>query len=626
MKSRVSCCNLALLRRDLVRSALIWGAYLLIWLVALPANLYSQGSRELMGMRRDILDIAASVCHPIGFFYGMAVAWFLFAYLNRSRSANFYGALPLRRETQFLTHYLAGLICGLVPNFLIMGATMAAGAGRGFNLVVDSGIWFAANSLTYLFYFSFAVLCAQVVGHVIAMPPLFAVLNLSAVVLEAMARDLGEALLFGLDLGPQKYTLAKLSPIYAWIDGSGPNCERVWVNDVVTEVYFTGWRDLLILGAVGIAMGALAFWFYRRRRMEAAGDVIAVRHLKPVFLWCFTFGCTIVVGAVIAPILVPDMTSAYFLSISLVLLGCTIVGYFLGQMILFKSLRVFRKKHFLDCAIACLAVIAVLVGCKLDVLGVEGWVPDADEVVGVRLGYAERDVEDPAYIAKVTELHEAILAEKAVTEAFSRDLEGNQRNHVTREEITYTLADGSTVKREYPFAMSQSRCEDPTSLIRRYEALLNEPEMILAREVPEEFELEDLETCKVRYYVYLADGKEGANNYLYPTKHQAMELFYQGIYLDLQEGNMGTRIVTDYVWEDAKGYAYEHGVEIATAEAMPIPEEEPHAELNVEFVLKKEDGRNWTYHHYTIPATATHSLAILKDLGVPQEVFDYLRS
>ena len=41
MKSRVSCCNGGLIARDLRRTALLWGGYLLLWFVAMPANLLS---------------------------------------------------------------------------------------------------------------------------------------------------------------------------------------------------------------------------------------------------------------------------------------------------------------------------------------------------------------------------------------------------------------------------------------------------------------------------------------------------------------------------------------------------------------------------------------------------------
>ena len=109
MKSRVSFCNGALLRRSLSRTALIWVAYLLLWLIMLPGTLLSSGSHmDAMALRQLVLQ-RTTLAHGMSFFYGVMVAWFLFAYLCRGRSANFFAALPLRRETVFMTHYLSGV-------------------------------------------------------------------------------------------------------------------------------------------------------------------------------------------------------------------------------------------------------------------------------------------------------------------------------------------------------------------------------------------------------------------------------------------------------------------------------------------------------------------------------------
>lgn len=46
----------------------------------------------------------------------------------------------------------------------------------------------------------------------------------------------------------------------------------------------------------GIVFAALALLVFRRREMERSGDVIAVKPLRPVFLYCFTIGCAIVLS------------------------------------------------------------------------------------------------------------------------------------------------------------------------------------------------------------------------------------------------------------------------------------------------------------------------------------------
>ena len=64
MKSKMSCCNGALLRRALTRTALLWGAYLILWLVGMPANLMSVSEWDTaMQLKQTVLNNAANGSH-----------------------------------------------------------------------------------------------------------------------------------------------------------------------------------------------------------------------------------------------------------------------------------------------------------------------------------------------------------------------------------------------------------------------------------------------------------------------------------------------------------------------------------------------------------------------------------
>jgi len=599
MKSRMSCCNAALLRRVLSRTALLWGAYLLIWLVVLPANLLSVNEWDtVLELKQIVLRDAANACHAVSFFYGLAVAWFLFLYLHRSRSANFFGALPLRRETMFGTHYLAGILCAVVPNFIIMGATMAAGAVNGYNLIVESGIWFAANTLAYVFYFSLAVLCAMGVGNMIAMPGLYVILNFVAAVVEAAGKQLIQGLLYGFRFtGDMK--LGFLSPFYhAVLDGNGPERRTTWVDGELTAVWFEGWPNLLALAAVGVVLAVIAFFLYKHRRMEVAGDVMAIKPLKPVFLYVFTFGCALVGGTLLAEVVVSDMSSWNFLPIAVCVAGCAVVGYFLGEMILLRTLRVFRKRNFLRCAICLFVTVAALTCIRVDVLGVESYIPDRAEVQGVRLDHARHTVEERARIDQVIELHQEILNRKTETEALCR-----QEVWTPQLEITYVLKDGKEVTRSYQLPVFENEAPDPNSLIYKYDEINNTAELILAREIPDqEVTVANIYNCMIYYSV---SGEKHINS-IDPTAAEAYRLWTEAMLPDFKAGNMGTshhQVNTQY----SKG-------EVEVAVAMPT-----YSDVSVEFELR--DGDNKDFYYYHIPETATHTMAALIEMGVPAESF-----
>lgn len=601
MKSRVSCCNGGLIRRDLGKSALLWIGYLLLWLVAMPANLFASADWiDAMDMREHVLDLAADTCHLVSALYGLVVAWFLFSYLHKARSANFFGALPLRRETQFLSHYISGLLYSLIPNLALYGATVVAGAALEVNLVVETAVWFAAHSLTFLFYYSLAVLCSVVVGNVIAMPVLYGILNFVAVVVEAICYSLMESLLYGISLG-HEMRFGWLSPLYHFpLDSNLPKCTRIYENDKLVDFLFKGWEGLLILGAVGILLAVIAFFIHRGRHMEAAGDVVAVKRLRPVFLYVFTFGFTMVVGMLMAEMLVRDMDSSSFLPISACLLVSAVVGHFLGHMILQRSLRVFHRKNLITCGISLAVLVVVLGAMKLDVCGVVRYVPQHEDVAAVRLNSSRHDVDDPQRIAEVIELHEEILARKSETEALCRE-----SSYKPMVDIVYILESGREVCREYRLPITDENFDDPNSLIRKYEVVNNTPEMILAREIPTtEITWQSVDNCIVYYNVSGEHGYEYTER-IEPNSQEAVKLWQEAILLDLQAGNMGQDTYTEHYLPTTE----REGVKASFC-----------SEVSVEFQLKTKEG-NYDYCYYQIPDTAVHTKAALIEMGVPEEAF-----
>ena len=591
MKSRTSCFNMALLRRVLTRTVLLWGAYLLFWLVLLPVDMFATEWRNVLDIQETLLEKASSSCHIMSFLYAFAVAWLLFLYQFRSRSANFFGALPLRRETVFVTNCLAGILCSVVPNFLIMGLTMAAGFANGANLIVESAVWFASQTLTYLFYFGLSLLCAMLVGNLVAMPLVYLVLNFAAAVVELVLKSLLESLLYGFRFTGD-LTMGPFSPLYYSIfEGNGPKVYRHYENGNLVFARFEGWGMLLILAAVGIGLAAGAFFLYKHRRMEVAGDVIAVKALRPVFLYVFAFGFTLVGGTVLAEIVAERMESTYFVQIAACLLIAAVLGYFLGEIILQRTLRVFRKRSFLRCGI-CVAIVVLFLGCvRLDVLGIEHYIPQEDEIAGVQLRDAIHVVEDPVRIRQVMELHQEIIDRKEETEEICRS--GDV--WIPRMEITYVLQNGSEVSRSYRLPIYEDKAPDPNSLIYKYEEIDNTAEMILSRKMPSQpVKVETVDSCAI--YYNLPGGTYSEKITL--TEEEAVRLWEEAMLPDMKAANLGTNYQT--VRYDPAGTI-------------------TYSDVSVQLELK--DGKYLQYYHFNIPPTAVRTMEDLMELGVPEEAF-----
>lgn len=600
MKSRAFCCNAGLIRRDLGKPALLWVGYLLLWFVAMPGNLLSSAEwMKPLDMRVTVLELAADACHMVSFLYGLLVAWYLFSYLHKSRSANFFGALPLRRETQFLSHYVSGILCSVLPNLVLYGATVLTGAGVGVNLVMETAIWFAVHTLTYIFYYSLAVLCSMVVGNVIAMPVLYGVVNFVAVVVESLLRALLESLLYGFRFGHRLF-LGVLSPLYYFfIEDNGPYAREIYENEKMVDCVFEGWEALLILAAVGVVFAVVAFFLHKSRRMEAAGDVIAVKRLRPVFLYVFTFGCTVVIGSFLASILVHEMYSCYFWQQAGCLFVGTFVGHFLGHMMLQRSLRVFERKNFRTCGICLVILLASLGAIRLDVAGVVKYVPNAEAVVGVRLDGGNHNVGDPQRIAEVIDLHTQIVDSQRETEALCR-----KSNYEPIVDVVYVLESGREVCREYRLPVTEENYKDPESLICQYDAINNTPEMILSRNMPKTpITMQTVENGNIYYNV----GKDGFEHMerIEPKTAEVVDLWENAILLDLKAGNMGKNYYAD---------------NFQPTTDVPVAKAEYYSDVSVEIQLTTAQDK-WDYCHFSIPAEAVHTKAALMEMGIPEEAF-----
>ena len=468
MTSKTSCFNSGLMRRSLLKGAPLWGLWLLFWLLLLPVYLLTRQDLVPFELTRYLFDCLV-VAGTFGvFFYGLAVAWLQFAWLYRTRSAYHYASLPIRRETQFVSRYLAGLLFHLGPALVVTLLTMAAGAAKGENVVLPALIFLACSTLMFLFYYGLAVFCAHLTGHVATMPVLYLIANFLAPVLEYVLLLVADALIFGLFANQHLWPLW-LSPLYYCLNRNVFSME--WLNrgGVTIGYVFTGWKPVLLFGAAGLVLAILAFLLFRRRRMESAGDVIAVSWLKPVFRYGVTLCCGLTLGMIIATLIL-NSSQIHFGTLLVCILFASVVGFLAAEMLLEKTIRVFQKKNFLRLGGALVAMTLVLLACRYDVFGFTRYVPKADEVVSVSLD-GGKAVANSTVIEKTIALHQEIVANR-------HEVEEN-RGSFRAYRITYYLKDGGRVERYYRLPVGDYSDPDPSSLGYRMEVLENDPTVLL---------------------------------------------------------------------------------------------------------------------------------------------------
>ena len=155
MTSKISCFDRAVFRRALKKTAPVWILYTLYELL-LPLRLFSfcRGVSSctddfLVQIEKTILGYARINASLLPFLLGGLLAWVLFFWLFRAGTAYFYAALPVRRETLFLTNYLTGLLLCAAPALLSSLLLWAVGAGFGAAALVPAMQVFAATMLGF---------------------------------------------------------------------------------------------------------------------------------------------------------------------------------------------------------------------------------------------------------------------------------------------------------------------------------------------------------------------------------------------------------------------------------------------------------------------------------------------
>lgn len=495
MTSKISCFDRAVFRRALKKTAPVWILYTLYELL-LPLRLFSfcRGVSSctddfLVQIEKTILGYARINASLLPFLLGGLLAWVLFFWLFRAGTAYFYAALPVRRETLFLTNYLTGLLLCAAPALLSSLLLWAVGAGFGAAVFVPAMQVFTATMLGFLLFFSFAVLVCCVVGQMAAMPIVYVILNFTFFVLEAIVRHLLFTFVYGMPYS-QSSTMQSFAlhatPVLGLLQGgfrvATDWAERDGMYYMEYAPRLEGWGYLGALAALGLVFALCAFLLLKHREMERSGDVIAVGWLRPVALYVFTIGCALVLGALMAE-LFSSNTSDNFWYVLLFSCAGAFVGYFAGKMLLQKTIHVFRS-GWLGLGACCLALLLAFGAAEFDLFGYSRYLPERSAVQAAGLTHYQSNglytTQDDAFIQDVLNLHTAAVSEKSKQE-HRRHAYQLGTDYTEQFYITYRMTDGTLTERYYSIVYSDADLEDPDSLISRFSALYNSPGSVLIR-------------------------------------------------------------------------------------------------------------------------------------------------
>ena len=447
MRSRTSFFNPGLARSLVKRFWPLMLTYLAVLLLTLPLQISSLTGQSWYDERLnyEILRLASE-----GVVYSalaaLLIAMAMFSHLYNKRDCGLINSLPLRRETTWLTACLTGLLPLLLCPVLTWLVSRLLFAGNAHISAAALGSWLQCILLANLAFYGLAVFCAMLTGNILAVPALFLALNLAAYGLEGIVRGILDRVVYGYATGTM--LLSWLSPLMYMLSNVKASDGLDGFDGPVfsSQVAFAELKGLPALTGYAIAGAVLlilSLLLYRRRQMETAGDVLAVKPLRPIF----RYGASLCAALLLSSVFMGPLGSRLsglpmtLVLIALMLLGAA-AGYYLAEMLLQKSFRVFRVRAW--GILALWGVLACLtLAFEFDLFGYERRIPAPEEIAQVQIPAIGRSTDDPEAIALCRQLHQRILDNKAHNE--NRAVADSGRYIY----LSYKLKDGSQLQRIY---------------------------------------------------------------------------------------------------------------------------------------------------------------------------------
>ena len=478
MPQKTSFCNRTLLRSDLRHFWPTGFVYVLIWLMILPIQLLRAGydaprddgllAENLEPLLHNVIVGASVGSLVLAVVCGVVIPMAVYAYLMTPRSVGMMHALPVKRTTQYFSHFLAGFGLLTAGNLLIFLLSVLAQLPFGMVDWSALGQWLLLTELLELFFLSLGALCAMVTGWLLAIPVLYVAVNFAALLLCSVVQFLQRWFYFGFQYTTYPPFVQWLTPIIKLAEDVGfLDGEYITRNGI--EVY---WRSLsaqalptsAIYAAAGLALLALGWLLYRKRPSETAGDAIAFPWLRILVRWAVGLCGGLGLGLFLSSFVLGGSRSLAKLLLCQVFMG--LLCFVAAQMLLQKTFRVFRRS-WKELAALAAAMVALTLAIRADVLGVQYRVPDVPQVDNVRVTVSRCDggnflASDSTAIETVTSLHRAILEQGP---------ENADDSRVLYVSFYYTMKNGQEIRRNYGIAEREG-----AETYRKINQLLNLPQ------------------------------------------------------------------------------------------------------------------------------------------------------
>ncbi len=448
MQSKTSLFSPVLFRKNVTRFAPLWGILLGVLLLSGPVAIMRYSSIDRTSIWMASFCNGSTISYLLmNFGYAPLCAALVFRYLHQTRSAYMMHAFPINRSTQYVTNLLSGLCFAVVP-FVVQTllSQLTAVGFRG-----SEQLWqvLLVQLLSFLFFYGLAVFCMLISGNTVIAMLSYVALNFIFAALPLAILVLMRSLTFGVNFELHTDRLSYLSPIIQLV-------RSATFGESKTRIGF--WYPLFGYAILGVVLIVLGWLHYRKRHIEQAGEAMAHRWARIAFLLVFTLSCTLGLGMILTMIfsLGENIMQAAFPVLVFFFVVASFIGWFAAEMMLKRTIKVFRKRQLLGWLCAALVTVLALCALRFDVLGVQHYVPKEEKLASATLELgtynyninensvsdAVIELNDPRLLHELLELHRDSLAQ------FDLGATGNY-GYGTTITVHYHLSGGRTVNRTF---------------------------------------------------------------------------------------------------------------------------------------------------------------------------------
>jgi ABC-2 type transport system permease protein len=437
--------NQGVLRQNIRSLSWIGIIYFLILLFILPLQFilsYDSQNQYRNYYEQNLFAIMDPIQAFLMFIVPVLLAMVLFRYLHMKGSADFYHSLPVKREELFLQNVLYGMFILIVP-VLLTGILLISfyDVIHVFPTISVGEIWnwMGITILFNLFVFFISVFVAMITG----ITAIHAVITYVFFVLPFGV--------FSLSVFNIQYFLFGFSTDYYLKS----NIERLVPFVRAAELQrmpLTG-KEALVYGMITIVFSILALVVYKYRKIESAQQPIAFQKLQPIFKYGVATCCLLIGGFYFGE----SKNQLEWVLFGMV--SASLIGFFIAEMVLAKTWRIFNKWKGYVFFLTSFAVIGLLfhfVGSKF-----EQKLPNLADVERVYIGdfvmFLNEDLSGNMY--EFDSNYNFFLKDKKNVEAvykFHKDiinsreqLEGASYQNTRSVSIGYELKNDKMLIREY---------------------------------------------------------------------------------------------------------------------------------------------------------------------------------